>query len=47
MSAKMHYMFSQIDHFPDNLRISFEQEERFNQDMKEMEVRYQDAGMQL
>ena len=48
MSVKMHYMFSHIDHFTDNLgSMSDEQGERFHQDMKEMEVRYQDAGMQL
>ena len=44
----MHYMFSHIDHFPDNFgSMSDEQGEWFHQDMKEMDVRYQDAGMQL
>ena len=44
MSVKMHYMFSHIDHFPDNLgSMKDEQGERFHQDMKEMDVRYQDA----
>ena len=48
MSFKMHYMFSHIHHVPGNLgSVSDEQGERFHQDMKEMEVRYQDSGMQL
>ena len=49
MSIKMHYLFSHIDRFPENLgAMSDEQEERFHQDIKEMETRYQgrwDAAM--
>ena len=49
MSVKMHYLFSHIDRFPKNLgAMSDEQGERFHQDIKEMETRYQgrwDAAM--
>ena len=49
MSIKMHYLFSHIDRSPENLgAMSDEQEERFHQDIKEMETRYQrrwDAAM--
>ena len=49
MSIKMHYLFSHIDRFPENLgAMSDEQGERFHQDIKEMETRYQgrwDAAM--
>ena len=49
MSVKMHYLFSHIDRFPENLgAMSGEQGERFHQDIKEMETRYQgrwDAAM--
>ena len=49
MSIEMHYLFSHSDRFPENLGVmSDEQRERFNQDMKEMETRYQgrwDAAM--
>ena len=42
MSIKMHYLFSHIDRFPENLgAMSDEQGERFHQDIKEMETRYQ------
>ena len=42
MSVKMHYLFSHIDWFPENLgSMSDEQGERFHQDLKEMETRYQ------
>ena len=41
MSVKMHYIFSHIDRFPENLgAMSDEQGERFHQDIKEMETRY-------
>ena len=40
MSVKMHYIFSYMDRFPENLgSISDEQGERFPQDLKEMETR--------
>ena len=42
MSVKMHYLFSHIDRFPENLgSISDAQRERFHKDLKEMETRYQ------
>ena len=42
MSVKVHYLFSHIDHFPTNLgAVSDEQGERFHQDIKSMEDRYQ------
>ena len=42
MSIKMHYLFSHIDQLPENLgAMSDEQGERFHQDIKEMETRYQ------
>ena len=38
----MHYLFSHVDRFPENLvSMSEEQWERFSQDMKEIETRYQ------
>ena len=41
MSIKMHYLFSHMDRFPENLgSMSDEQGERFHQDIKEMESRY-------
>ena len=44
MSVKMHYLFSHMDQFPENLgSMSDEQGERFNQDLKEMETSYQDC----
>ena len=49
MSIKLHYLFSHTDQFPENFgAMSDEQGERFYQDIKEMETRYQgrwDAAM--
>ena len=49
MSIKLHYLYSHIDTFPENLgSMSNEQGEQFHQDSKEMEIRYQgrwDAAM--
>jgi len=43
ISIKMHYLFSHIDWFPENLgSMSDEQGERFHQDIKE--IRYQVSG---
>ena len=42
MSLKLYFLHSHLDHFPENLGdLSEEQGERFHQDMKEMERRYQ------
>jgi hypothetical protein len=42
MSLKVHF----LDYFPENLgAVSKEQGERFHQDIKEMETRYQEDGM--
>jgi len=42
MSIKVHFLFSHLDRFPENLGdLSDEQGERFHQDISEMEVRYQ------
>ena len=42
MSVKMHYLFSHMYQFPENLgSVSDEQGEKFYQDLKEMEIRYQ------
>ncbi|CAH2095971.1 unnamed protein product [Euphydryas editha] len=42
MSLKVHFLHSHLDYFPDNLGdVSEEQGERFHQDIKEMEKRYQ------
>ena len=42
MSIKLHYLFSHLDYFPENLGdVSEEQGERFHQDIKMMEERYQ------
>ena len=42
MSYKVHFLHSHLDYFPDNLgNYSEEQGERFHQDIKEMERRYQ------
>lgn len=42
MSIKLHFLNSHLDYFPDNLgAVSEEQGERFHQDLKEMERRYQ------
>ena len=41
MSIKLHYLFSHLDYFPENLGdISEEQEKRFHQDIRKMEERY-------
>jgi hypothetical protein len=43
MSIKMHFLFSHMEKFPENLgAVSDEQGERFHQDMREIEERYQD-----
>ena len=51
MSIKLHYLFSHLDYFSENLGdVSEEQRERFHQDNKMMEERYQgrwDAHMML
>lgn len=42
MSLKLHFLNSHVDYFPENLgAVSEEQGERFHQDVKEMERRYQ------
>ena len=42
MSIKVHYLHSRLDHFPHNLDdFSEEQAEKFHQDIKTMEDRYQ------
>ena len=42
MSVNMHYLFTHIDRFPENLgAMSNEEWERFYQGIKEMETRYQ------
>ena len=42
MSIKLRYLFSHLDYFPKNLGdVSEEQGERFHQDIKIMEERYQ------
>ncbi len=42
MSIKFHFLFSHLDRFHENLGdVSDEQGERFHQDIKEMEIRYQ------
>lgn len=42
MSIKLHYLRNHLDKFPDNLgNYSEEQGERFHQDLKVMEERYQ------
>jgi len=42
MSVKLHFLFSHLDKFPENLGdVSDEQGERFHQDIKAMEERYQ------
>ncbi|UYV81611.1 hypothetical protein LAZ67_20001704 [Cordylochernes scorpioides] len=44
MSIKVHYLHSHLDKFPDNLgAYSDKQGERFHQDMKVVEERYQDV----
>ncbi|KAK4327299.1 hypothetical protein Pmani_002240 [Petrolisthes manimaculis] len=42
MSVKLHFLYSHLDRFPENLGVvSDEQGERFHQDLKTMEDRYQ------
>ena len=42
MSIKIHFLFSHLSSFPENLgSVSDEQGERFHQDIKIMEERYQ------
>ena len=42
MSIKVQYLYSHLDHFPENFGdLIEEQGERFHQDLKAMEVRYQ------
>ena len=42
MSIKLHYLFSHLDYFPENLGdVSEEQGERFHQDIGTMKERYQ------
>ncbi|GBN21828.1 hypothetical protein AVEN_154346-1 [Araneus ventricosus] len=42
MSLKVHFLDSHLDYFPENLgAVSEDQEERFYEDIKEMERRYQ------
>lgn len=42
MSIKMHFLYSHLDRFPENLGdFSEEQGERFHQDLRTMEERYQ------
>ena len=42
MSIRIHYLHSHLDNFPENLGdVSDEQQERFDQDIKTMEERYQ------
>ena len=42
MSIKVHFLHSHLDHFLENLgNVSDEQGERFHQDIKTMEERYQ------
>jgi len=42
MSIKLHFLYSHLERFPENLGdLSDEQGERFHQDIREMEVRYQ------
>lgn len=43
MNYKLHFLYSHFDYFPENLGdYSEKQGERFHQDIKEMEHRYQD-----
>ena len=42
MSVKMHFLSSHLDYFPENCGdYSEEQGERFHQDLRQMEERYQ------
>ena len=42
ISIKLHYLFNHLDYFPENLGdVTEEQGERFHQDIRTMEDRYQ------
>lgn len=42
MSVKLHYLYSHLDYFPENLGdLSKKQRERFHQDIRTIEERYQ------
>ena len=42
MSVKLHYLFSHLDYFPEKLGdVSKKQGERFHQDIRAVEERYQ------
>ncbi|GFW25147.1 uncharacterized protein TNCV_2262051 [Trichonephila clavipes] len=41
MSVQVHFLHSHLDYFPENLGTVSEEQERFHQDIKEMEHRYQ------
>ncbi|KAI6653941.1 hypothetical protein LOD99_3117 [Oopsacas minuta] len=42
MSIKLHYLYNHLERFPENLGdLSEEQDERFHQDIRTMEERYQ------
>ena len=46
MSIKLHFLYSHLDCFPENLdNLSDEQGLQFHLDINEMEVRYQGGGM--
>jgi hypothetical protein len=46
MRLKIHFLNSRSDFFPEKIgAVSEEQGERFHQDIKEMERRYQGSGM--
>ena len=47
MGITMHYLFSHMDRFPENLgAMSDEQVERVHQDLKDMEIGFKEVGMQ-
>ena len=47
MSIKIHYLFSHMDRFPENLgSMSDEQGEKFHQDIKRWNPGIRDVGMQ-
>jgi hypothetical protein len=46
MSAKVHYLHSHLDRFPENLGgLSEEQDERFHQDVKQWKPDTKEDGM--
>ena len=48
MNLKVHFLDSHLEYFPENLGdYSEEQGERFHQDIKEMERRYQRFGTSI